>query len=91
MLIPPKIANDLETPAQLRRLLEAAYSKNTQRAYRSDVEQFRRWGGNIPSNEGEVAAYIAEHAGKLAVSTLRRHIASLSQLHKALGASPNPL
>jgi len=78
-------------PNRLKRLLDAAYAPNTQRAYRSDIEQYRRWGGEIPASEMEVASYIADRAGVLSVSTLRRHIASLSQLHKALGVTPNPL
>lgn len=79
------------TSERLKRLLDAAYASNTQRAYRSDIKQYQKWGGQIPATEEEIASYIADRAGVLAVSTLRRHIASLSQLHKALGVKPNPL
>ncbi len=84
-------SGDLDTPARLKRLLDAAYASNTRRAYRSDIEQYQKWGGKIPATENEVAAYIADRAGMLAVATIRRHVASLSQLHKALGVNPNPL
>lgn len=79
------------TQVRLEGLLDAAYASNTQRAYRSDIEQYQKWGGKIPATEEEVAAYIADRAGSLAVATLRRHIASLSHLHRALGVAPNPL
>ena len=75
----------------MQRLLEAAYASNTRRAYRSDIDSFRRWGGHLPSDVSEIAAYIADQAEVLSPMTIRRHLAALSQLHKALGISPNPV
>lgn len=58
---------------------------NTRRAYLSDLAHFDNWGGRIPCSAGVVAAYLADHAGTLKVSTLVRRLASISKAHSARG------
>jgi hypothetical protein len=62
---------------------------NTRKAYLSDLGEFERWGGSIPSSAETVAAYLATRADTLAVATLVRHVASISKAHEARGL-PNP-
>jgi integrase len=62
---------------------------NTKRAYRSDLDHFASWGGDIPASAETVAAYLAAHADTLSVATLVRRLASISKAHAA-GAFPNP-
>ena len=66
-----------EMPPAVRRYLEAAVTANTRRAYAADLRHFVAWGGNIPAGAEMVAAYLAAHAGKLAVSTLVRRLAAI--------------
>ena len=44
----------------------------TRRAYRADLDRFEAWGGSIRAIEDMVAAYIAEQATTLKVSTSPR-------------------
>lgn len=67
-----------------------AVSQNTRRAYRSDLAHFLEWGGTIPASEEMVAAYLADHAGKLAIATLQRRLASISKAHITQG-QPSPV
>ena len=70
--------------------LRAGKSENTRRAYRSDFEHFTAWcRGNfleaLPAAGETVALYLGDCAGVLAVSTLRRRLAAISQVHQAAG------
>jgi site-specific recombinase XerD len=73
----------------LRDLLSSAISDATRRAYRSDLQHFQDYGGEVPTTPEAVAAYIASMASEYAPATIVRHIASLSKAHKAIGAK-NP-
>ncbi|MBL8572689.1 MAG: site-specific integrase [Hyphomicrobiaceae bacterium] len=74
---------------QIEDLLRHSLAANTIRAHQSDMQHYLGWGGNIPATPSEVAAYIAAFAGKLAVSTIERRIATLSKAHDTLGVE-NP-
>ena len=50
----------------------------TRRAYRADLDRCEAWGASIPATEDMVAAYIAEQATTLKVSTLTRCLAATS-------------
>lgn len=63
----------------------ASRASSTLRAYTSDLRQFRRWGGLIPSTPEQVAAYIASQADRLKPATLTRHLASITVAHRAKG------
>ncbi|WP_288905356.1 site-specific integrase [uncultured Sneathiella sp.] len=65
--------------------VQDAISPNTRRAYKSDLAHFEQWGGLIPATKEMVAAYLADHAGKLAIATLQRRLASISTAHGAMG------
>jgi len=52
-------------------------------AYRADLDHFRGWGGTIPATDIQVAAYLADHAAVLKVSTLTRRLAAISIAHDA--------
>jgi site-specific recombinase XerD len=70
--------------------LRAGKSENTRRAYRSDFEHFAAWCRGkflepLPATAETVALYLADCAGVLAVSTLRRRLAAISQVHQVAG------
>lgn len=65
--------------------LTKSQALNTRQAYRSDLEQYAAWGGAIPASPEEVASYLAEKAGVLAVSTLKRRVAAIAFAHKDQG------
>ena len=73
----------------VRDYVQASIAPATLRAYRADIEHFRTWGGTIPATDVQVAAYLAAHAGTLAVATLTRRLASISQAH-AIANVPSP-
>ena len=54
-----------------------------QRAYKADLEHFRAWGGDIPTTDLQLAAYLADQATALKVATLTRRLAAISIAHKA--------
>jgi integrase len=67
----------------VRAYVEAGIAPATRRAYKADLEHFRAWGGDIPTTETQLAAYLAEHATILKVATLIRRLAAISVAHKA--------
>jgi integrase len=70
--------------------VQAGIAPATRRAYRADLDHFRAWGGEIPSTDAQLAAYLAEHATTLKVATLVRRMAAISVAHEAQGL-PNPV
>ncbi len=72
-------------PRAVQDLLHASIADNTRRAYRSDIAHFLACGGSIPSTPELVAAYLADWAGRLAVASLARRVASISRAHTSLG------
>ncbi|MEO0830008.1 MAG: tyrosine-type recombinase/integrase, partial [Pseudomonadota bacterium] len=62
--------------------LEAAQASSTRRAYLSDLRHFEGWGGSVPALPDIVARYLADHAGHLAVSTLKRRVAAIAWAHR---------
>lgn len=88
LLSGPKNAPDKEpssTETSVEHFVRESLSENTRKAYRSDLAHFASWGGTLPSSGEEVARYLAEHAGCLAVASLARRIATLSKAHSANG------
>lgn len=74
----------------VEKLLGQSLATNTQRAYLSDLRHFEAWGGELPATPSMVAAYLADHAGTLKVSTLMRRIIGIGRAHEARGLS-NPV
>jgi integrase len=50
----------------------------------------RAWGGTLPATHAQVAAYLADYAAVLKVSTLTRRLAAVSIAHDARDL-PNPV
>lgn len=75
--------------ASIQTYLDHSRAASTLRAYESDLAHFTAWGGAIPASDVMVAAYIAAHGEVLAVATLKRRIASISQAH-AMAGHPSP-
>ena len=72
-----------------------AFSRNTERALRADVEIFAFWCRKrgleaVPARAATVVAFIDEMARLKAPSTVRRYVSSIATLHKTLGQA-NPL
>ena len=65
--------------------VQSGVAPATRRAYRADLDHFAAWGGTIPATDDVVAAYIADHAAILKVSTLTRRLAAISIAHGAKG------
>jgi integrase len=66
---------------EVLRVVAAARSKNTRRAYQSDVDHFITWGGTIPANAGMIARCLARHASDLTPATLARRIVGIRRAH----------
>ena len=75
--------------ASVQSFVQAGVAPATRRAYRADLDHFEAWGGTIPATDDMVAAYVADHANALKVSTLTRRLAAISIAHGARGL-PNP-
>lgn len=71
--------------APVRDYVAGALSENTHRAYYSDLEHFRVWGGSIPTVPPVVAEYLAAHALINSVATLKRRLATIAKAHRIIG------
>src|SRR5271166_3422770 len=82
----PFAAVDCSPPvSSVEAYVRAGVAPATRRAYRADLDHFEAWGGTIPATDDMVAAYIADHAAALKVSTLTRRLAAISIAHGARG------
>jgi integrase len=63
--------------------VEAGIAPATRRAYKADLDHFRAWGGDIPTTDIQLAAYLADQATALKAATLTRRLAAISIAHKA--------
>lgn len=75
-------------------LREASKAANTRRAYLSDWRSWSAWCelqgfSPLPAHPDTVSAYLADKAGTVTVSTLRRHLATVSKAHQVAGF-PSP-
>jgi len=73
----------LEPSDAVRAYVEAGIAPTTRRAYKADLAHFRAWGGDVPTTDVQLAAYLADHATTLKVATLTRRLAAISIAHKA--------
>ena len=68
---------------EVDRYLQAATRDNTRRSYRAAIEHFEvAWGGVLPTTAEQLSRYLAEHAGRLSLNTLRQRLAALAQWHQ---------
>ena len=76
--------------SSIDRYIEAATRDNTRRSYQSAIRHYEvEWGGFLPATADAVAQYLADHADKLSLNTLRARLAALAQWHQAQGF-PDP-
>jgi hypothetical protein len=68
--------DDWSVPEVVEGYIRDSMAATTRRAYLNDLAHFEQWGGRIPCDPSVVAAYLAEHAGMLAVATLVRRLAA---------------
>ena len=66
-----------------------AFSPNTERALRADVEIFTAWCRHhlrvaVPASAATVVAFIDDRARVKAPATVRRYVSSIATLHRAL-------
>jgi integrase len=83
VLIPPSGLPD----AEVRHYLTQALSDNTRRAYRTDMDHYRAWGGMIPADPESIAHYLSVHAECLACATLQRRLVAIGKAHTVQGFS----
>lgn len=89
---PPALPGDLaDRVADLR---SASKADNTRRAYLSDWRAWTTWCQRhgfdpLPAHPDTVSAYLADQADRLKVSTLARHVATISKAHAVAGVA-NP-
>lgn len=70
--------------------LNAGARENTRKSYRAAIEHFEvEWGGYLPATGDGIVKYLANYAGKHAISTLKQRLAALSQWHVSQGF-PDP-
>jgi site-specific recombinase XerD len=68
----------------------ASKAENTRRAYQSDWRAWETWClahdlVALPAHPATVCAYLADQADRVKVSTLRRHLATVSKAHEVAG------
>jgi site-specific recombinase XerD len=83
-----------ELAERARSYARSSKGANTLRAYESDLRHFGAWcearGLQVfPAEAETVALYLTDHAERLAISTLRRRLAAISEAHQA-ARFPNP-
>lgn len=74
----------------LDRYLAASLAPATRRGYRNDLASYIRWSGSLPASPEAVARFIAEHAERLSVATLKRRLAAIAKHHNMHGL-PDPV
>lgn len=77
---------------RVNELRQASKAENTRRAYLSDWRAWETWClahdlTPLPAHPGTVCAYLADQAERVKVSTLRRHLATVSKAHELAGVS----
>lgn len=88
----PVLPSDLA--GRVHDLRQASRADNTRRAYLSDWSGWQAWCAlrgvsPLPAHADSVACYLADKAETLKVSTLARHLATISKAHQLAGV-PNP-
>ena len=84
---PRSVAAALRTHAEATR---GAVSENTERALKSDLRVFAAWCAErrlpaLPAHAATIAAFVDAMARARAPATVRRYVASIAAVHKALG------
>ena len=100
-LVPAHVVSPVTVPVlpsdltdRVHDLRQASKAENTRRAYLSDWAGWLDWCAQhgvcaLPAHADTVAAYLADKADTLKVSTLSRHVATISKAHQLAGLA-NP-
>lgn len=76
--------------SQIDQYLDAAKRANTRRSYASAIRHFEvEWGGLLPASIDAIAGYLADHAARLTLNTLKHRLAAPSRWHQDHGF-PDP-
>jgi integrase len=86
---PSAIVCENDAAGAIAYLVRESLAPNTRAAYLADLAHFENWGGTIPAEPENVAAYLATHADALSVATLNRRLAALAKVHRSHGVA-NP-
>jgi integrase len=91
-LAPPTRIEELYSSAQA--FAEQAKSPQTKRAYQSDWADFTGWCAMhhlhpLPASPETIALYLTERAETLKISSLRRRLTAISQIHQVRGLEFN--
>lgn len=92
LVLPPVLPTELTD--RVSELRQASKSANTRRAYQSDWGSWQQWCDlqgvqALPAHPDSVTAYLADKAETVKVSTLTRHLATISKAHQVAGVA-NP-
>jgi len=76
-------------------VLDGAYSDNTLRGYRADMDAFEKWGAStgvavLPATPEAVAAFVTDQARMCSSATIKRRLAAIRKIHALLHLE-NPL
>lgn len=96
--LPAELNSDLlplDLSAPIYEMVHASKRPNTMKAYRADWQAFTTWCkandlNPMPATAEAVAAYLTDRRYDLSVTTLARHVASISQAHKWYPVQPQP-
>lgn len=89
-VLPPVLPSVLAD--RVTALRQASKAENTRRAYLSDWRAWESWCQAhdlvaLPAHPATVCAYLADQADRVKVSTLRRHLATVSKAHALAGVA----
>ena len=99
---PPPGAADEDRAAAVRGLpdawmeaAEGAFSANTRRALKSDLRIYSAWCAEerrqaLPATPDTIAAFVDAMAATRAPATVRRYVASIAAVHRAIGSPEAP-
>lgn len=84
----PKVTT-AEVNDRVKAYLKASTSEATLKAYKTDIQHFLAWGGELPANEVMIANFIADISESYSVATIQRRLAAISKFHQSAGLA-NP-
>ena len=75
----------VELNAKVKEYVDQSLSENSRKAYRTDFEHFKAWGGSVPSSPEMVADYLSVYADVLSLATLQRRLVSIGKANTMAG------
>ncbi|SFC51150.1 Phage integrase family protein [Devosia psychrophila] len=85
-ILAPQLQDQIPVVARTTQdFVRSSMAEASQRAFRSDLDQFFAWGGTVPATAGIIADFLAAHATTHKPATLARWTASISKAHRIGG------